>query len=178
MNTIQTADQDGSFMLRVAAWKKSSAIALAHPLTGGGFYAVQAHGISAKYRYAQGLLGFIETPDPHSFAAHSIYFQVMGDTGFVGFFIYIGFFLNAFLTRREIKKIAKARGDSATWALDLSNTIAASLIAFMVGGSLVSAAYFDIAFILIALMETIKQVLISSPAGVEVVAPTKPVVAR
>jgi len=178
MNTIQTADQDSSFMIRVAAWKKSSAIAVAHPFTGGGFYAVQAHGISAKYRYAQGLLGFIETPDPHSFAAHSIYFQVMGDTGFVGFFIYIGFFINAFLTRREIKKIAKARGDSATWALDLSNTIAASLIAFMVGGSLVSAAYFDIAFILIALMETTKQVLISSLAGGEVVAPTKPVVAR
>ena len=160
MSTIKTAEQDNSFMIRIAAWKKNSAIAVAHPFTGGGFYAGQAHVIADKYRFAPGLLGFIETPDPHSFAAHSIYFQVMGDTGFVGFFIYVGFFFNAFITRREIRKLAIVRGDSATWALDLSNTIAASLLAFMVGGSLVSAAYFDIAFILIALMETTKQVLL------------------
>jgi len=161
MNTIKSAEEDHSFMTRVAAWKKSSAIALAHPFSGGGFYAVQAHAITPKYRTAQGLLGFIETPDPHSYAAHSIYFQVMGDTGFLGFFIYVGFFVNAFWTRREIKQLAKARDDPDTWSVDLSNTLAASLIAFAVGGSLVSAAYFDIAFILIALMETTKQVFIS-----------------
>ncbi|MFT3736558.1 MAG: putative O-glycosylation ligase, exosortase A system-associated [Rhodocyclaceae bacterium] len=36
MNTIKTAEEDSSFMGRVEAWKVSSAIALARPLTGGG----------------------------------------------------------------------------------------------------------------------------------------------
>jgi len=162
MNTIQTAEQDNSFMTRVAAWKKSTAIAVAHPLTGGGFYAVQAGVLYEKYRNAPGLMGFIDTPNPFNYAAHSIYFQVMGDTGFVGFFIYMALFFNAFRIRRLINKRAKALGPSAAWAADLANTLSYSLIAFMVGGSLVSAAYFDIPFTLIALMQTTWLVLSAS----------------
>src|SRR6218665_2730003 len=38
MNTMKEAGGDESFMTRVAAWKKSTAIALDYPLVGGGFY--------------------------------------------------------------------------------------------------------------------------------------------
>jgi len=163
MDTIQTAEQDSSFMTRVAAWKKSTAIALAHPFVGGGFYAVQAPVLQNKYKDAQGLLGFIDTPNPYNYAAHSIYFQVMSDTGFIGFFIYIILFINAFTLRRRIHKLAKQNVNNAQWAVDLSNTISYSLIAFLVGGSLVSVAYFDIPFILIAIMQVIWLILAKKP---------------
>lgn len=166
MDTIQTAEQDDSFMTRVAAWKKSTAIALENPLTGGGFYAVQAGVLYEKFHDAQGLMGFIDTPDAYNFAAHSIYFQVMGDTGFVGFLIYIGMFANAFRIRRQILKVAKVTGSDVAWAVDLANTLSYSMIAFLVGGSLVSAAYFDIPFVLIALMQATWLIVRPTPGVV------------
>lgn len=163
MDTIQAAEQDNSFMTRVAAWKKSTAIALAHPLEGGGFYAVQAPVLNEKYKDAQGLLGFIVTPNPYNYAAHSIYFQVMSDTGFIGFFIYLALFANAFGVRRKIHKFDKLNGNKDQWAVDLSNTISYSMIAFLAGGSLVSVAYFDIPFILIAIMQVIWFIISNKP---------------
>jgi len=162
MNTVQNANEDSSFMTRVAVWKKSTAIALDYPFVGGGFYAVQSPPTFAKYRTAQGLMGFIDTPDPYSFAAHSIYFQVIGDMGFLGFFIYILILMNTFVTNAEINRLAKLQDGILMWAIDLANMLAASLVAFMVGGALLSAAYTEVVFMIITLMETIKQVLLST----------------
>jgi len=159
MDTIQDAQADNSFMTRVAAWKKSSAIALEHPFTGGGFYAVQSPALYEKYHAAQGLLGFIDTPNAYNYAAHSIYFQVMGDTGFIGLFIYLALFVNAFHVRRKILKLFTQQGATLQWAADLANTLGYSMVVFLVAGSLLSTAYFDIPFILIALMQATWQVL-------------------
>lgn len=41
MGTIESADQDTSFMGRVIAWKRASAIALDYPVLGAGFHAGQ-----------------------------------------------------------------------------------------------------------------------------------------
>lgn len=156
MNTMKEAENDQSFMVRVAVWKKSTAIALEHPVTGGGFYAVQSDATYVKFRDAQGLLGFIATPDPGQFAAHSIYFQVMGDMGFVGFFIYFILFLSLFLNRLRIIRMAREVGPNADWARDLANCLAGSTIAFLVGGALLSAAYLEIPFLIVGLMEVIR----------------------
>ena len=165
METMQHAGEDSSFMTRVAVWKKSTAIALAHPVVGGGFFAVQSPPTFEKFRYEQGLMGFIDAPDPAMYAAHSIYFQVMSDMGFVGFFIYFSVLANAFIVRFEIRKLAEKQGLSAKWAADLSNMLAAGLIAFMVGGALLSAAYLEIPFLMIALMEVVKQQLLRQVGG-------------
>ncbi|MBV5347570.1 putative O-glycosylation ligase, exosortase A system-associated [bacterium] len=160
MGTMQRAGEDSSFMTRVAVWKKSTAIALAHPVVGGGFFAVQSPPTFEKFRNEQGLLGFIDTPDPAMYAAHSIYFQVMSDMGFVGFFVYFVVLANAFITRFEIRNLAGRLGPTAGWAVDLSNMLAAGLIAFMVGGALLSAAYLEIPFLMVALLEVVKQQLL------------------
>lgn len=166
MNTMKSAEDDTSFMSRVAVWKKSTAIALEHPVLGGGFYAVQSPPTFDKFRSAQGLMGFLTTPDPGAFAAHSIYFQVMGDMGFVGFFIYMFILANAFYTRVEIKRLTKVLGSSAEWAANLSDMLAASLIAFMVGGALLSAAYLEIPFLIFCLLEVTKQNLLRATKAV------------
>lgn len=159
MNTMKEAGGDESFMTRVAAWKKSTAIALDYPIVGGGFYAVQSPPTFHRYRTSPGLMGFIDTPDPGGFAAHSIYFQVIGDMGYVGFIIYMALLMNVFALRRSIKKIAKSMGPSADWALHLADALSVSMVAFMVGGALLSAAYLEIPFILMALMGVTHQVI-------------------
>ena len=153
MNTIKSADGDQSFMSRVAVWKISTAIAVEHPLVGGGFFAVQAEPVYLKYKDSPGLIGFVQTPDPGMLAAHSIYFQVVSDMGFLGFLIYFSLIANVFLTRAKLISQVRALGSQMQWASDLANCLAASAIGFLVGGGALSAAYLEIPFIMIALME-------------------------
>ncbi|MBK7416226.1 MAG: hypothetical protein IPJ38_15105 [Dechloromonas sp.] len=56
MDTIQTADQDASFLGRVEAWQISSAIALANPVLGGGFHALETPVVWGMFRGNTGLL--------------------------------------------------------------------------------------------------------------------------
>jgi len=156
MSTINSAEQDGSFMTRVAAWKKSTAIALENPLLGGGFHAVQAPNLADQFNHKQGLLGFLDTPYPYNYAAHSIYFETMGDMGFVGFFILIMVFFNSYFIYRKIKAIALNGIVDVHWAADLASLLMASIFVFAVGGSLLSAAYFELPYILFMLMQVVK----------------------
>lgn len=158
MNTMQAADQDASFMGRVTAWKVNSAIALANPVFGGGFRVVENHPVWDQFKYSPGLLGFVDTPmlARSGVASHSIWFEVMGDLGFVGFFIFIVLLINAFVTRREIKALAAREGDTCRWAMDLADMLCASLFAYVVSGSLLSAAYFETPYMLMMLLEVIK----------------------
>lgn len=159
METIHTADQDASFMGRVAAWKVSSAIAVAHPVFGGGFRAVQSHPVWDSYKYSPGLLGFVETPmlNRSGVAAHSIWFEVLGDQGFVGLFIFIALFVNGFVTRREVWKLVRRNGRGQQWAGDLVDMLAASVLAYVVAGSLLSAAYFPFPYVCLMMIEVVKQ---------------------
>jgi len=159
MGTMKEAGEDGSFMGRVMAWKRSSAMAMEHPFVGAGLGAAAERGIYWKFAYKDGFLGFIKTPPPDGIAlvAHSIYFQVLGDMGFVGFFIYMALLANAFLARREIRRLVKQSAADLSWAGDLADMLAVSLLAFMVGGALVSIAYQEFMFMILMLLTVLKR---------------------
>ena len=160
MQTIKSAEDDASFMSRVTAWKVSSAIAVTNPVFGGGFKAVQSHAVWAEFKDSPGILGFIDTPVTRSgVAAHSIWFQVLGDLGFLGLFIFIALIANAFITLREIKTMVKKADSSWRWAGDLANMLGAVMFVYVVSGSALSAAYFELPYIVMMLIEVIKQVL-------------------
>ncbi len=157
METIQAADQDSSFMGRVTAWKVSSAIALAHPFVGGGFRAVQSFEVWDQFKYSPGLLGFIDTPmlSRSGVAAHSVWFEVLGDQGFIGFTIFVALVVNTFVTRNRVRRLVRDHAQDLRWANDLADMVAASMIAFVVSGSLLSAAYFELVYVCMMLMEAL-----------------------
>lgn len=158
MHTIQQADEDASFLGRVTAWKVSSAIALQHPVFGGGFRALQSDPVWIKFMAAPGLLDFIDTPllNRTGVAAHSIWFEVMGDLGLVGLLLFVALLVNAFVTWREIMKLARDGSSRFHWAIDLADMLAVVLVLYMVCGSLLSAAYFEMPYIVMMLLEVIK----------------------
>ena len=158
MQTIQSADEDSSFMGRVKAWQVSSAIALENPIFGGGFRVVQSHDIWNQFKDAPGLLGFVDTPilNRSGVAAHSIWFEVLSDQGFPGLLLFVLLIVNAFLTCKEIRVLVKLQSTSQIWAADLANVISASLVVYCVSGSLLSAAYFELPYICFMLLEVIK----------------------
>ncbi len=160
MDTIKSADQDSSFMGRVIAWKRASAIALQHPVLGGGFHAGQDPQLFLQFNGQNGLLGFIETAiGTYPAATHSIYFEVMGDLGFLGLILFMLLMITPFLIRSQIKSLARQIGPSANWARDCADMIAASMVAFLVGGAALSAAYFELPYITVMIMQVLLLVL-------------------
>ena len=159
LSTIQDANEDASFMGRVVAWKVSSAIALNHPIFGAGFHAVQVNAIWDIFKYSPGLLGFLDLPVPtfSAKAAHSIYFEVMGDMGFVGLFLFLTILLQSIHSRFAIKRMVKQLGTSKyLWARDLADMLMLSVLAYMVGGAAVSLGYFEVVYMVIMLMELLR----------------------
>jgi probable O-glycosylation ligase (exosortase A-associated) len=166
MDTITTASQDSSFMGRVVAWKQSTLIALDHPFFGGGFHAVQDFGVWTQYAKSFGSLAFVPSsmPDPIApHAAHSIYFQVLGDLGFVGLFIFLAIL---FMAWRNANFVIRYAGVSAewAWARQLAKTLQYSLVAYIVAGAALSMAYFDFIYIIFALLMVLRGMLETPPA--------------
>lgn len=155
MSTIQDAEDDSSFMGRVFAWRISSAIALAHPVFGGGFHAVQVQSIWDAFKAAPGLLGFLHLPVPtfSAKAAHSIYFEILGDLGFVGLGLFLWLLLRALANRGRIQRVVVRLGRGYQWASDLADALMLSVLAYMVGGAAVSLGYYEGIYMVVMLME-------------------------
>jgi probable O-glycosylation ligase (exosortase A-associated) len=150
--SIQVADEDGSFMGRAMAWKMSVYIALDNPLFGGGPYAVQSPDVWAKYVPRYDSYEFFETRDVTDDykAAHSIYFQVLGDTGFGGLLIYMSMLGAAILGALGIVRTGRRHGDQGL--VELGRALLLSLSAFMIGGAALSVAYYDHPFMIVTLI--------------------------
>ncbi len=164
MNTIQTADRDSSFMGRVIAWKISTLMAMDHPFLGGGLHAVQAKNVWASYSNDFYKLSFIPTeePDVNPHAAHSIYFEVLGDTGFLGLAVFLGIIASSFVTGWQIKAAVRNRPD-LQWAARLASSLRNSLLVFLTSGALLSAAYHDLIFLIIAIFSAVRAAVAAAP---------------
>lgn len=153
-STIQTATEDGSFIGRLWAWKISIMIARDDPLTGGGFRSVTDPILWNSYAPYTPSFGPIETPPIPVYevpkAAHNIYFQVLGDHGFVGLIIFLAMLSAAFLT--NLKNRAFAKRNKVPWLIELSSALSLSLIGYGVTGANVSLAYFDLIYAVLALI--------------------------
>jgi len=82
--------------------------------------------------------------------------------GFLGFFIFLLLIYNNFITRKEIKRLISKKSDELMWAGDLSDILAGSLMVYVTAGALLSAAYFELPYIIMMLMEITKQQILVS----------------
>lgn len=160
MKTIENATEDSSFMGRVIAWKISSAIAVSNPLLGGGFHSIEAQNVWDRFRDDQGLLFFIDTPparqSPQS--AHSVYFEVLGDHGILGLALFLGIMFSSFKNWSVINKITKHRQD-LLWARDMATSLGLSITVFSIGGAAVSLAYFEVYYIIVLTLFSLRAFL-------------------
>lgn len=161
MNSINDAGDDASFMGRVVAWKLSFILATRHPFFGGGFKALETFGIWKSL--AQDFFSFpffytgVALPDeakPH--AAHSVYFQVLGDHGFLGLAIYLAFLARAFVGARRIAREARKHLE-LHWMASLGVMLQLCIFAFCLGGAALSFAYFDLMFALYGLVLVLEK---------------------
>ena len=151
MDTIETASEnDSSFQSRLAAWETAFNLAVANPILGGGFSATQSPAVYGQYKPAG---------DPTIMrAAHSIYFQVLGDLGFVGLTVFLMIFFTGWLNSvAVVRKGSKLPG--MEWAVDLSKMIQVSMAGYLVAGAALSMAYYDVTLALIVVLARLRTIV-------------------
>ena len=137
--TIGSAESDASFHGRWVAWQVAIKYATDHFPFGAGFYGPQLSGIFNHY-----------FPDEEAHAAHSIYFQVLGEHGFIGLALYLAIVIVSFFACWRLARTPQSEG--TLWIQKLAAMLQISLFAFFIGGAALSMAYYDLFIILICLI--------------------------
>jgi len=163
LDTIKTASSDPSFHGRVVAWKVAWSYATEHFPFGDGMAGGQLPVVFNHY-----------FPTEETHAAHSIYFQVLGDNGFIGLILYLAILVTAFFYCSQIRKITRGV-DELHWAYELTGMIQLSLFVFCLGGAALSMAYYDVLFINVGLLSALRTMLATSPRANPRYSAAKPV---
>jgi len=148
MNTIETYEEDASAMGRIHAWRFATNLALDHPLTGGSF------GVFNRDLYAQ------YQPDAFIIVdAHSIYFEVLAEQGFVGLLLFLMLFTVGFFTAGSIIRKVKDNQE-LLWVSNLMKMVQISLIGYALNGVTLGLAYFDLPYHILSLI-VVTQVVVN-----------------
>ncbi|MCZ6678857.1 MAG: putative O-glycosylation ligase, exosortase A system-associated, partial [Candidatus Poribacteria bacterium] len=84
-------------------------------------------------------------------SSHSIYFEVLGEHGFVGLALYLALGIGAFLTGTRVLRYTRGQPD-LSWARDLASMLQVTLITFAMAGTFLGLAFFDLYYHLVAIM--------------------------
>jgi putative inorganic carbon (hco3(-)) transporter len=152
MRTVENYEQDSSALGRINAWHMAFNVANDRPLVGGGF---ELYSNETFARYAP------VPDDVHS--AHSIYFQMLGEHGYVGLMLFLGLGVNGWINARRIIRFARDKPEYA-WAADLARAIQVSLIGFAVGGLFVNIGYWELQYYELVLLMIVWN-LVRPPAA-------------
>ena len=159
MGTLKEASSQTTFLTRYDAWKVNMNIAFARPLTGGGFASSESESTYKAYSYGKSVYA---DPQRDGFtgghAAHSIYFEVLGDHGFIGFGIYFSLLGATLLMLRRVRRKARTI-PSLVWAADLVTMLQVSFLAFFVSGTALSMAYYDLVYLFIGIALTLDRMV-------------------
>ena len=152
MNTIKSYDEDASAQGRINAWWMAFNMAKDR-IFGGGF---EIYDYDVFGRYAPNPL------DVH--AAHSIYFQVMAEHGFIGFFLFISIGALTWLAAGEAKRKAKGVPE-LEWARNLMDMVKVSMVGYAVGGAFLSLAYFDVPYYVMVVVVATRSLVMKTIAA-------------
>lgn len=138
MGTIKTYDQDTSAMGRINAWYM--AFNLAKDRIFGGGFMVWTGSIFAVYAP--------NPNDPH--AAHSIYFQVLGEHGFIGLFLFLAIGVSTLFTTLQMIRLG-SQHPQLRWLVNLGRMIQVSMVGYAIAGAFLSLAYYDLPYLQVVL---------------------------
>ena len=134
--SIYTYEEDASAQARFDSWRYALEVAREHPVVGGGFEVFRGNPASTSAGYR---------------SAHSIYFEVLGEHGWVGLGLFIALGLGAYLTARSVVRRASEDQD-LSWAADLAAMAQVSIAAYAISGLFLNLATFDLYYHLIAIV--------------------------
>ena len=144
---IENYQEDRSANQRFQSWTVAWNLAKDYPLTGAGFEFEYSPDEDKWLSYASEKYSWALQ---RSSAAHSIYFQMLGQHGYVALLLFLAMLIGCLLSLNRTKKRAMANADTI-WVAGYANGLQVGLIGYMVSGAFLSSAYFDLAWLFFAL---------------------------
>jgi len=149
-DTIAAYQDDGSANQRLESWSVAWNVAKDRPFVGAGFEFEQAGGDRWLDYGSEEYRKFMVAANKDSSAAHSIYFQVLGQHGFVAFFLYLALLVSVCLTLLRVWAKGGQNPQTA-WTSTYAVGLLIGLVGYFVSGAFLSSAYFDLAWLYFAL---------------------------
>jgi probable O-glycosylation ligase (exosortase A-associated) len=158
LRSVKEYKVDRSALQRINSWIFSYNIARTRAL-GGGF------GCFTFEQYV------VHSPDPYlsmskrddgtyvAQTAHSIYFEVLAEHGFIGLFVYITALLSILLSLRRLEH----RSDNFQNPEIISNLCRGffvSIMGFMICGAFISRAFFELFWVFFAMIVSMKSIIL------------------
>ena len=138
ISTIEEYQEDASANQRFRAWEYARNMAAEHPLTGGGFGAFG------------GNVGLVANKPELALDAHSNYFQVLGEHGYIGLGLYLLLGLATLASTWQTQRLT--RGQAALYVhRDLAIMLQIALVGYFVGGLTITHPYLEFYYMLMAL---------------------------
>lgn len=151
MHTIETYEDDGSAMGRIFAWQTAVNVANDH-VTGAGFD-MSDRSIFNVYAPDAGNSRF---DSKIARAAHSIYFQVLGEHGYIGLFLFVMVWISGWRVAAGLRR--NSRDDPEIgWLYHFGGMAQVALVGWVVGGAFLSLAYFDFPYNLVIALVVAKR---------------------
>ncbi|WP_262692158.1 putative O-glycosylation ligase, exosortase A system-associated [Kordiimonas aestuarii] len=170
IQSTESATEDSSFLGRVVMWKFSSNLADENPIEGGGF----------NVFYVRRALELYLPPGHKGRAPHSVYFEVLGEHGYGGLFLFLTMLFTAWYAAGTNAKRFRPY-EQTRWLGELSAALQLGLVGYAVGGLTVNIATFDLFYHYMAVVVMCSNVgnhlltkqLTVNQGGVSVAASTK-----
>jgi putative inorganic carbon (hco3(-)) transporter len=148
VDKIEGYEEDSSANQRLQSWTVAWNLAKDYPLTGAGFNFEYAPDEARWLKYTSEKYAW--ALQRGTSAAHSIYFQTLGQHGFVGLTLFLLLLLGTEFSLQKTKRLTKGRKDSQ-WLASYAIGLQIGLVGYMVSGAFLNSANFDLAFLYYAL---------------------------
>jgi putative inorganic carbon (HCO3(-)) transporter len=157
MDTLAAVSEDGSAQGRISAWTAAFRMAIYNPL-----------GVGAG-QFPSNYTRYSPEPQTHWMTAHSIYFLILGELGFLGLFTLLGLIISNLVVNGRVSRIIKARaGPGSARGLALLASLSASMLAFAVAGAFLSAIYYPHMYVLAGCIVATRRILLEQETPVAV----------
>jgi probable O-glycosylation ligase (exosortase A-associated) len=142
--------EDSSAQSRLWNWEFCRRVGLSHPLTGAGF------NYYAPALYETYYPEFLERFPGKLWSCHSVWLTMLSEQGMIGFVLWLVLILSALLSLRQMRTRGKKVPKLAE-AADCAEMVQAAIVVYLLVGTFLDAAYFDLFYYLIGITIILKE---------------------
>jgi putative inorganic carbon (hco3(-)) transporter len=141
-DSLVNYEEDSSAQSRFWNWEFCKRVGLARPLSGGGFNLYRLES------YANFYPEFLMQWPGKVWSCHSSWLTLFAEHGIPGFVIWFTLLIYSLMSLRQIRAYGKSAG--RLYLLNFVDMVQNSLVAYVVVGTFIDAAYFDIFYYFVA----------------------------
>lgn len=148
--TFENIQDDGSAQQRFGSWEFCTRVGLSNPLFGLGF---DYYSLSAYQEYYPEYVERwgLERWKGKAWSCHSMWGTMLGEHGVLAFLLWVSLLVSCLLKLQRIRSVGRSRSE-LSWGISWADALQASLLGYVVAGTFLDVAYFDVYYQLIALI--------------------------